>query len=209
MCVGRSATRDRRHCWSGRCGDDSDRRACLRWCCKRVRVGKAVRITKTLCDADVPRKQCHILQMVSGSACVSDKGLRCGKIVLGVGVRGFEKKVGSSDVCAPAASLFARARHGTQPTAEGISRSRDVVAVKQRVVEGIVDELRKLLCEWLHVAVFDDDRRGTKIRTEYERVSGGGVDSMRPPRAAERCIAFGVVGSVVRHGNDELAVLFR
>jgi hypothetical protein len=147
--------------------------------------------------------------MVSGSACVSDKGLRCGKIVLGVRIRGFEKKVGGGDVCAPTTNLFARARHGTQPTAEGISRNRDVAAVEQRVVEGIVDELRELLCEWLNVAVFDDGRRGTEIRTEYERVSGGGVDSMRPPRAAERCIAFGVVGSVVRNGDHELAVLFR
>ena len=105
--------------------------------------------------------------------------------------------------------LFAGARHGTHPTAEGISRNRDVAAVEQRIVQRIVDELRELLCERLHVAVFDDGRRGAEIGAEHERVSGGGVDAVRSPGAAERCIAFGVVGGVVRHGDDELAVLFR
>lgn len=118
--------------------------------------------------------------MVSGFACVSDKGVRCGKIVLGVRIRGFEKKVVGGDVYAPTTNLFARARHGKQPTVEGISRNRAVTAVEQRVVEGIIDELRELLCEWLCVAVFDDGRRGAEVRSEYERVSGGGVDSMRP-----------------------------
>ena len=121
---------------------------------------------------------------------------------------GFEKEVGGGDVRAAATSLFARARRRTQPTVEGVSRNRDVAAVEQRVVEGIVDELRELLGEWLHVAVFDHGRGGAEIRTEHEGVSGGGVDSVRSPRAAERCVAFGVVGGVMRHGNDELAVLF-
>src|SRR5271163_3598556 len=140
MSVGWSADRSCCDCGFGWWRGDRDWWAWLRGCCKRLRIGKAVCFAKTLRDADVPRKQRHILQMVSGSACVGDKSLRCGKIVLGVRIRWFEKKVGGGDVCAPATSLFAPVRHGTQPPAEGISRNRNV-AVEQRVVEGIVDEL--------------------------------------------------------------------
>ncbi len=102
--------------------------------------------------------------MVRGSACMSDKGLRCGKVVLGVRIRGFEKEVRRGDVRAAATARVAwTPRRRTQPAAESVSRNRDVAAVEQRVVEGIVDELRELLSEWLHIAVFDHGRGATEI----------------------------------------------
>ena len=53
-------------------------------------------------------------------------------------------------------------------------------------MQRIVDELRELLSERLHVAVFDDGGCGMEIRAEHERVSGGGVDAVRSPGAAHR-----------------------
>ncbi len=47
-----------------------------------------------------------------------------------------------------------------------------------------------------------------QIRREHEGVSGRGVDPVRSPGAAHRGIAEGVVSSVMRHGDDELAFLF-
>ena len=99
-------------------------------------------------------------------------------------------------------------RRGTHPAGEGVSRDLDVAAVEQRIVQGIVDELGELLSERLHVAVFDNGGRGVEIRAEHEGVSGGGIDAVRSPGAAHRGVAIGVVGGVVRHGDDQLAFLF-
>ena len=72
---------------------------------------------------------------------------------------------------------------------EGVARDLDVAAVDQRIVQGILDELRELLGERLHVAVFDDGGRGVQIRAEHEGVSGGGIDAVRSPGAAHRRVA--------------------
>src|SRR5438874_511576 len=141
--------------------------------------------------------------MVCGSACMGEEGLRRWKIVLGVCIRGLEKEVGRGDVRAAATTLFARKRRRPQPAAEGVSCNRNVAAVKQRVVERIVDELRELLGERLNVAVFDDCGGAVEIRTEHEGIPSGGVDSVRSPRTAECRITFGVVGGVAGHGDDE------
>ncbi len=104
MSVGRAADRDGRGCRVGEVvGGDADWRAWLGGRSERLRVGKAERVAKTFRGADVPGEQGHVLQVVGGSACVSDEGLRRGKVVLGVRVRGFEKEVGGSDVRAAAA----------------------------------------------------------------------------------------------------------
>src|SRR5260370_16826057 len=93
MSVGRAADRDRRDCGDGRCGGDSGWRAWLGGRGECLHVGKAVRVAKTFRGADVPREQGYVLQVVGGSACMSDKGFRCRKIVLGVRIGGFEKEV--------------------------------------------------------------------------------------------------------------------
>ena len=72
---------------------------------------------------------------------------------------------------------------------------------------GSLTNSRELLSERLHVSVFHDGGRGVEIGAEDERVSGGGVDAVRSPGAADGGVAEGVVGGVVRHGDDELAVL--
>ena len=77
----------------------------------------------------------------------------------------------------------------------------------QRVVQRIVDKLGELLREGLHVAVFHYRRRVAKIRTEHEGVSGGGIDAMGSPGAAQRGVAFGVVSGVVRDCDHQLAFL--
>jgi hypothetical protein len=100
-------------------------------------------------------------------------------------------------------------RYWAQPTGECVSWNRDIAVVKQRIVERIVHELRELLGEWLHIGLLDHVRRGTEVRAEHEGVSGGGVDSVCSPGAAERCVALGVVGGVMRRSNDELAILPR
>ncbi len=77
----------------------------------------------------------------------------------------------------------------------------------QRIVQRIVEELRELLRQRLHILVFDNSRRGAEIRTQHKRVSGGGVDAVRSPRAADRRVAKRVVGGVMRYRDDELSVL--
>src|SRR5205807_579673 len=110
---------------------------------------------------------------VCDSADRSKEGLRRGKIIFGVCIGGFKEEVGSGGVRAAATALIARTRRRTQPTPEGVSRNRDVATVKQRVVERIVDELRELLGERLHVAVLDHGGRAADVRTEQERTSRG------------------------------------
>jgi hypothetical protein len=75
-------------------------------------------------------------------------------------------------------------------------------------VQRIVDELAKLLGERLHVAVLDDGGRGVEIGAEHEGISGGGIDPVRSPGAAQRGVALGVIGGVMRDGDDQLALLF-
>lgn len=80
MSIGRSAERDRRDCgfWrygDHRCGDNTGWRAALGGRSERLRVRKAIRVAKIRGDARVPREQGHILQVVRGSASMSDKGL--------------------------------------------------------------------------------------------------------------------------------------
>jgi hypothetical protein len=76
-------------------------------------------------------------------------------------------------------------------------------------MQGVVDELRELLGDRLHVAVLDDRGRVMQVRPEHERVSGGYIDAVRSPGAAFRGITIGVVGGVMRHGKDKLAILLR
>ena len=73
----------------------------------------------------------------------------------------------------------------------------------------VLDELRELLRERLHVIVLHHRGRGVEIGAEHEGVSGGGIDAVRSPGAAHRRVAEGVVSGVMRHGDDELAFLFR
>ena len=75
-------------------------------------------------------------------------------------------------------------------------------------MQGILDELRELLSERLHVIVRDHGGRVMKVGAEHERVSGGGIDAVRSPGAAHGCVAKRVVSGVTRHGNDQLALLF-
>ena len=211
MAVRRAAHRDRRDRGLRRCGRTT---ACARTptACRarlgrvgeRLRVREAVSTAETLKGAGIPGQQGYVLQVIGGSVHMGDKGLRCGDIVLGVGIGGFEKEVGGGDARATAAALVS----GTHPTGEGVSRNFDVAAVEQGIVQGIVDELPELLSERLHVTVFDNGGCGMEIRAEHEGVSGGGVDAVRSPGAAHRCVAIGVVSGVMRHGDDELAFLF-
>src|ERR1700730_17693478 len=102
MAVGRPAEGGRRGCWCRRCRDGADWRAALGGRSKRLRVGKAVGVAKTFRRADVPGEQVYVLQVVRCCACMSDEGLRCGKVVLGVRIGGFEKEVGGGEMRAAA-----------------------------------------------------------------------------------------------------------
>ncbi len=62
--------------------------------------------------------------------------------------------------------------------------------------------------ERLHVTIFDKGRCGMEIRAEHEGVSGGGVNAVRSPRAAQGGVTLGVVSDVMRRGDDQLAFLF-
>ena len=59
----------------------------------------------------------------------------------------------------------------------------------QRIVQRIVDELRELLGERLHIGVLDHSGRVMEIRAEHEGVSGGGIDAVRSPGAADGSVA--------------------
>src|ERR1700744_3689346 len=148
--------------------------------------------------------------MIGVSARMSDKRLRCGDIVFGVGICGFEKEISRGDARATAAALISRRYGGkTHPCREGISRSIVVVIGRQGIVQRIVDELRELLGERLNIAVCNNTGRVMEIGPEHEGVSCSLVDAVRSPGTAFGCIVICVVGGVARHGDDELAILFR
>ena len=75
-------------------------------------------------------------------------------------------------------------------------------------MQGIVDELRELLSERLHVTVLDNAGCAVQIGAEDEGISGCGIDAVSSPGTADGGVAFGVVGGVVGHGDNQLAGLF-
>ncbi len=209
MSVGRAAHRDRRGCRLRRRGPATAWRARRRTAGERLRVREAVSTAETFRSAGIPGQQSYVLQVISGPVHLRGKSLRCGDIVFEVRISGFEKEVGGGDAGATATALVSGMhRGGTHPTRERVSRTLHVAAVDQRIVQGIVDELTELLGERLYVTVFDNGGCGVEIRAEHERVSSGGIDAVRSPGAAHRCVAVGVVSGVMRHRDDELAFLF-
>src|ERR1035437_1591958 len=133
MTVRRAAHRDRRDR-----GLRRRRRTTARWtptACRarlgrvgeRLRVWEAVSTAETLKCTDIPAQQGYVLQVIGGSVHRSDKGLRRGDIVLGVGICGFEKEIGGGDARATAAALVS----GTHPTGKGVSGNFDVAALEQ------------------------------------------------------------------------------
>ena len=75
-------------------------------------------------------------------------------------------------------------------------------------MQRVFDELRELLGQRLDVGVRDHRRRVMKVGGEHERVSGGGIHAVRSPGAAHGGVAQRVVSGVMRHGDDQLALLF-
>ena len=76
-------------------------------------------------------------------------------------------------------------------------------------MQGIIEELRKLLCKWLHIRVCNDGGCVTEIGAKHKRASGVGIYAMRSPRAADCCVAKSIVRGVVRYSDDELPFLLR
>ncbi len=192
-----------------RCGDRRLRRARLGGLSERLRVRKAVSAAETFRDAGIPGQQGYVLQVIGGSAMherqrPSMRGNCSWGSYLWVreGSRWWRCRVPPQPPWSPGRIDAGRIQPG-----KVFPGTLTLRPWKQGIVQGIVDELRELLGERLHVAVFDNVRRGMEIRTEHEGVSGGGVDAVRSPGAADRCVAIGVVGGVMRHGDDKLAFL--
>ena len=209
MAVGRTAQRDGRDCGLSGCGrataaTPTSRRAWLGTVGERLRVGKAVDAAETFGSAGVPGQQGNVLQVVGGPAGLGDEGLRCRDIVLQVGIRRFEQEVVGGGARAAARGLFSR----THPGGENVSGDLDVAAVDQRIVQRVLDELGELLRERLHVGVRDHSGRVMEVGGEHEGISGGGIDAVRSPGAAHGSVAERVISGVMRHGDDQLALLF-
>src|ERR1035441_4065677 len=116
MSIRRAAHRNRRNRGLGRRPRAaSARRARLGTVTERLRVRKTVSAAEVLRSAGIPGQQGYVLQVISGSVHPGDKGLRCGDVVFGVCIGGFEKEVGGGGARPAATALASR----TYPTGDG------------------------------------------------------------------------------------------
>ena len=151
-----------------------------RRCGERVRIRKAIDAARRRGCTQIPGQQRDVLQVIGKAAGAGRERRRGRKAVLRIRIRGLKQEV----VRAHASAAAPRFILPGDPRGKVVARSSRRAEVALRIVQRIVDELRKLLRQRLDIAIGHNRRRVGKIRAEHKRIAGGGIHAVRPPPAA-------------------------